>query len=132
MPEHIYHVKREDGRIERYTFDELMDAFNSRKVKGTDLLAVPKSATDFKPAQEWGSFWKKFGSTPWKIRVGGQEFEAKGNKQLQEWAQQGRVTPDTDVYDPFEERWVKASSMSILTGKFAKSGCLSVLTFGWF
>jgi len=123
-----WRVRLPDGSGREYSFDDLIAAMKRGEVTRHTFINAPAKPDVFKPAGEWGLFWQKFGTRPWKIEVNGTEHTAHGDAELRQWASSGRIRPDTQVYDPVEEEWVKAVNIQVLTGAF-KAGCLSILTF---
>ncbi|HXH91938.1 MAG TPA: hypothetical protein VNN25_10185 [Thermoanaerobaculia bacterium] len=130
-PESIWHAKvGKSGGVTAYTFDQLMKAIHeSGEVNSHTPLSVPANPNVFKPAGEWPAFQKKFGTTPWKVRINGAEYIARGNVELREWAGSKRIAPDTEIFDDYQEEWVKAGSLTELKGAF-NAGCLGSFLLG--
>jgi hypothetical protein len=66
----------------------------------------------------------------WRVRVGGQEYEAVGVQTVADWIAAGRVLPDTEIFNPYDRAWRKAKDEPKLKAvQFVKKGCLSVIAF---
>lgn len=72
------------------------------------LLQKPPSADDdvkTLPAELW-------------IAQDGQQFRVPDATTLRRWAKEGRVRPDSQIYDPAVKRWMRASDLPDLRGAF--------------
>jgi hypothetical protein len=60
------------------------------------------------------------GQRDYIVRQNQQEFRAPDVATLREWADEGRLLPNADVFDPTLNRWLAAGSMDGLQGVYGK------------
>lgn len=82
----------------------------------------PRNVPELKPGfDEWRE------ATTFIVRIQGREYRAEGARELASWVTQGRVLPDTQVYNPHEKCWMAAREIKNIATVWksqAKSGCL--------
>lgn len=71
----------------------------------------------------------------WQIKRNEEQFTAPDLDTLQQWAQQGRVARSDYVFNPTLQRWMYASELAELKGKWHastsnKGGCAATIALG--
>jgi len=68
----------------------------------------------------------------WRVRIGDKEYEAENAQMVVDWANQGRVTRDTMVFNPWDKEWRRAGDepkFRNITFAAVRSGCLLPFLF---
>lgn len=120
-----WRVRLPDGSGREYSFDDLMAAIGRGEVTRETFVNAPAKPDEYKAAGDWPLFWVKFRTRPWRARIGDSELVVHGDAELVRLVSAGRIKPNSDIFDPVEEEWVKAQSLSFLNQNF-RSGCLTI------
>lgn len=135
-PETIWrYISSDDGSERRGTVEVPKRLIECGLITADDLIKRPLS-TKWERAADIPEFHDSFGAyseaSIWRVRIGDKEYEAENAQMVADWANQGRVTRDTMVFNPWDKEWRRAGDepkFRDITFAAAKSGCLMAFLF---
>ena len=113
-------VKYENGREVSYSYD---DAGNQVAVTVRGGTTAPVQAPQPAPALQPAA-------ATWFYLLNGQQAGPVSERDMQQWLAQGRLAPDTQVWNPALPGWLPARSTSLLAARLTCPRCGNPVTPG--